>query len=338
MNVIPNINNTEWSDFIEDHPQGTIFQHPDMYLQFNKTSGYNPLILGIMDDRKLCGILLGTYITERSGLSRLLSTRFVIYGGPLLVGDESQQVTYLKALLDELILRTKNKALFVQIRNLFSQDFLIPLYEECGFSQLARLNNVIPISDRDTAFQKMSENRRKQIRKGLENGASIISPEGIDQVKDFYQILYKLYRNKIRKPLPDWSFFNNFFEESKQKKLGIIRLIIFNKKVIGGILAPVFGKECIYEWYVCGLDKDYKHQYPSVLATWAGIDYAIENGIKQFDFMGVGVPDKDYGVRDFKARFGGGVVNYGRLTRINNKPLYNVAELGYNILALLKKI
>jgi hypothetical protein len=54
--------------------------------------------------------------------------------------------------------------------------------------------------------------------------------------------------------------------------------------------------------------------------------------------MGVGKPDVAYGVRDFKARFGGKQVNFGRLTRINNKFLYNVAELGYNILVLLRKI
>ena len=120
--------------------------------------------------------------------------------------------------------------------------------------------------------------------------------------------------------------------------MGIIRLIKYEDKIIGGILAPVFEKKCIYEWYVCGLDQEYKEQFPSVLATWAGIDYAIQNNINSFDFMGVGKPDKEYGVRDFKARFGGELVSYGRLTRINNKFLYNIAEFGYNVLALFKKI
>ncbi len=54
--------------------------------------------------------------------------------------------------------------------------------------------------------------------------------------------------------------------------------------------------------------------------------------------MGVGRPDRKYGVRDFKARFGGELVNYGRLTRVNNHFLYNIAELGYNILAIFRKI
>ena len=169
------------------------------------------------------------------------------------------------------------------------------------------------------------------------------------QVREFYDILYELYRYRIRKPLPDWSFFENFFKLSIQQlpqapspkhpaPIGIIRLILYRDTIIGGILAPVFKDQCIYEWYVCGLDREYKEQYPSVLATWAALEYAIDHKIAHFDFMGVGRPDIPYGVRDFKARFGGKLVNYGRLTRINNKFLYNIAEFGYNILAMFKKI
>ncbi|MEE4256726.1 MAG: GNAT family N-acetyltransferase, partial [Bacteroidales bacterium] len=149
-----------------------------------------------------------------------------------------------------------------------------------------------------------------------------------------------------RKPLADWSFFESFYNQSAPRTtnrephtgIGIIRLIRFNDRIIGGILAPVFENKCIYEWYVCGLDREYTAQYPSVLATWAAIDYAAQNGIECFDFMGVGRPNIPYGVRDFKARFGGEEVNYGRLTRINNRLLYHIAELGYNVLALFKKI
>jgi len=54
--------------------------------------------------------------------------------------------------------------------------------------------------------------------------------------------------------------------------------------------------------------------------------------------MGVGKPNVPYGVRDFKMRFGGTVVNYGRYIRISNKFIYMLAEFGYNILSLMKKV
>jgi lipid II:glycine glycyltransferase (peptidoglycan interpeptide bridge formation enzyme) len=158
----------------------------------------------------------------------------------------------------------------------------------------------------------------------------------MEQVDEFYQILFALYKNKVRKPLPDRSFFKNFYLE--KEKLGIYLLVKFKGKVIGGIMCPIFQDKALYEWYVCGLDEEYPEQYPSVLATWAAIDYAQKNNIKYFDFLGAGAPDQDYGVREFKARFGGEQVNYGRFIRINNKILFNMGKIGLKILGKIKKI
>jgi len=338
VKIINDIARKEWVHFVNEHPKGTIFQHPEMFSLFEESRRFQPLILGVGEDNEIFGLLLGAFIYEKNGLGKQLSSRFVVYGGPLLAGGESQQTECLNMLLEELIRKTHNKTLFLQLRNLFSQDFLLPVYQNHGFSLLNRLNYVVSVGEKEEVLQKMSESRRRQIRKASENGSSIAEPDNIDQVRDLYTILHKLYRHKIRKPLPDISFFENFYHESKKGRLGIIRLVKYQNKIIGGLIAPVFDKKCIYEWYVCGQDKEYKDQHPSVMATWAGIEYAIENDIQAFDFMGVGVPDKDYGVREFKARFGGELVNYGRLTRINNKFLYGIAEFGYNILALLKKI
>jgi hypothetical protein len=54
--------------------------------------------------------------------------------------------------------------------------------------------------------------------------------------------------------------------------------------------------------------------------------------------MGVGIPGRSYGVRTFKARFGGEMVNFGRFARVNNRLIYFISEIGYNLLALMKKI
>jgi len=349
LQVTTNIPLSDWKQFTENHPGGSVFQMPGMFEIFEKTDKFDPLVLGAYDKNDtLCGILLGVFIHERNGLVKLLSSRFVIYGGPLLLGDDELQKESLDALLKELIEQTRKKALFIQFRNLFSWEEHLPVFEQNGFGLLDRLNFILDTSDRKGLLKNMSASRRRQIRKGLNSGAEIVEAKNIAQIKEFYHLLYRLYRYKVKKPLPDWSFFENFYEQSLNKSrhpvsgirnpIGIIRLIRYQNKIIGGILAPVFEDKCIYEWYVCGLDKEYKEQHPSVLATWAAIDYALNNDIQTFDFMGVGKPDIAYGVRDFKARFGGKMVNYGRLTRINNSFLYHIAELGYNVLGLFKKI
>lgn len=98
----------------------------------------------------------------------------------------------------------------------------------------------------------------------------------------------------------------------------------------------VLSEKCIYEWFVCGEDRQYKNVYPSICATWGGIEYAAQNGIPLFDFMGAGKPDIEYGVRDFKAEFGGTLVEHGRFCYVANPMLFFIGRLGVKLLKHLK--
>jgi lipid II:glycine glycyltransferase (peptidoglycan interpeptide bridge formation enzyme) len=48
--------------------------------------------------------------------------------------------------------------------------------------------------------------------------------------------------------------------------------------------------------------------------------------------MGAGIPDRPYGVRDFKMEFGGEVVEYGRYLCIRKPVLYKIGKWGVKIL------
>ena len=94
--------------------------------------------------------------------------------------------------------------------------------------------------------------------------------------------------------------------------------------------------KCVYEWFVCGEDGVYPHVFPSSYATYAGIKYAAEHGCARFDMMGAGKPDEAYGVRDFKAKFGGTEVEHGRFLCVTKPLLYNIGVLGVKILKSIK--
>lgn len=53
-------------------------------------------------------------------------------------------------------------------------------------------------------------------------------------------------------------------------------------------------EKVLYEWFVCGDDGELPKVYP-VMATRAGIEYAVNNGYLMFDFMGAGKPAKNTG-------------------------------------------
>ena len=329
-----------WGAFVASHPEGTVFQSPDMYELFRNTGRMKPVIIGVanLEAGSLKGVLLAVIIRELSGLAGYFSSRTVIYGGPLIDPGASGPDEILQMLLEGLTGKVKRHSIFIQFRNFSSQEENREVFLSAGFHFRDRLNLVIDTSDRERVIKNMSASRWRQIKKGTGLGAKITAPENIDQVREFYDILFNLYKYKVKKPLPPWDFFEQFYIMSKEGRLGIIRLVQCEGKIVGGILSPVTPGKTIYEWYVCGLDQQYKEVHPSVLATWAALEYAVEHDIPRFDFMGVGIPEREYGVREFKSRFGGEMVNFGRFARINHKYYYAVAEVGYNLLSFLKKI
>lgn len=177
----------------------------------------------------------------------------------------------------------------------------------------------------------MSKSRLRQIKKAISNGAEWHEAKCIDDVNSFYEILRNLYKNKVKKPL----FSLHFFQELYNSNLGKYLLIKYENKIIGGIICIITDNKTIYEFYIAGLDTEYKELYPSVMATWAGMEYGNIHGIPVFDFMGAGEPDRDYGVRDFKSRFGGELVEFGRYINIINPSLYKIGVL---FLKLKKKL
>ncbi len=278
------------------------------------------------------------------GLYQLLTSRTLVHGGPLMAENTRlQQEMILKLLLDGLHARIKKRSMFTQFRNSFDLSDMKPLFREKGYKWEDHLNLLVDTSMKKVLQQGLSKNRRRQIKKSLENGAKVIYHPKPAQIDAFYQILEDLYARKVGKPLPSRNFFHALnpgnSEKARSKNLNSISLLVaFKNRIIGGIACPVMPGRAVYEWYICGLDHEYKNQgiYPSVLATWAAMEYAADQNIPRFDFMGLGNPNVTYGVRAFKERFGGTRVNYGRFQKINRRILYTLAEIGYNVLFFLK--
>lgn len=332
---IEKISRCKWREFVLGHPQGNVFQTPDMYDLFQATKNYQPFTAAVLDKfEKIVGIVNVVVQRENPGALGYFSSRAVVWGGPLVDGSSTQNSQIiLDCLLEAMIAKLKNKSIYIQFRNLFDLNAFSRVFARHGFKQLEHLNYIVETNDANATMKRISKSKVRQIKKSLEAGAKIIEPESLEQVKEFYGLLSHLYKTKVKMPLPDWSFFENFYELSKRALLGKYFLIEYQDEIIGGIMCPITPNKYIYEWYVCGLDQKYKEVFPSILATWAPIAYANANGIAGFDFLGAGKPDKDYGVREFKSKFGGGLVAFGRFERINHPLLHKMGKIGIQLLS-----
>jgi predicted N-acyltransferase len=321
----PDIDPQQWQALVDSSPYATWFQTMEAYEFYVAVSNeLAPFALGIEEDGHLIGVIVGYTTQEKNPIKQFLTRRAIIIGGPLLdknISDESLKILLLA------VKRLLKDAIYIETRNFNDYTQWRFIFDQCGFAYQPHLNFHQDCT-KENILSSMSESRRRQIKKAIKNGVEIVEASSIEEVKAFYDILFDLYRNKIKTPLFAWTFFKDFYIQSYGKYF----LVKYQDTIIGGIMCPILQGKAIYEWFVCGLDDVYKNQYPSVMATYAAIEYANKHNIPLFDFMGAGKPNEAYGVRDFKARFGGEQVEHGRFLCVRKNLLYAIGKFVVKLL------
>jgi serine/alanine adding enzyme len=323
------ISERKWDELLVLSSYASAFQTFSYYRFFCSVSGLDSEVFAVKVSQEIRALCVVT-IQKESGFKSYFSRRAIIYGGPVLLYEDESTLAFL---LTSISNEYKKKAIYTEIRSLHNYDQFRGVFERNGWQYIPYQNFKIDCSDIDRSYQKLSNNRKRQIKKALSTGVLIKEAKDNFDVLAFYSILKKLYEKKIKKPLLPHNFFIDFFNA----RLGVYLLVEYKEKIIGGIMCQILKNKCLYEFYICGLDEEYKAQYPSVIATWAAILYANGNNIPVFDFMGAGRIDKSYAVRDFKARFGGELLENGRYLKINDILLYRTGQLALNILKILRK-
>lgn len=332
--TIPRLVMERWNQFLDRHALSSFFQSP-AFIEIHKgCRRYEPmLLLAKQKQGEVDGILLAMVIRDR--IHGIPFQRILIIGGPLVTPNTPGNTAILNILLEGLRSHIPNGTVFAEIRNQQPwSEAERQIFMQNGFNWHDHLNNMIPLDSALLSPANLPPTRQRQVKSGLSQGATVRPAESLDEVNQLYQLLTDLYKNRVKKPLPPLRCFHNFYQKLHQSQRGVILVVVYKERVIGGMVAPFSGSHTLHEWYVTGVNG-HKQLYPGVLATWAGIDFATQNNFQYFDFIGMGSPHQPYGVRDFKSRFGGETHNAGRWQYIHNKPLYTLAQFGYRF---IKKI
>ena len=320
--------------FLHEHSNGNFFQSAAFFEFIETVPGYTPFLLVAADETgKIAGSLLGVFQTNGTGVKSWLSRRLIVWGGPLVAtATPAQMQAVTRGLLTDLKKHASSRSIYVEFRNFFDTAEMKKTFEQSGFEFKPHLNYLVKTDEEAAVKKRTSSSRIRQIKSSLKMGATIAEARSEDDVIAFYKILFALYKEKVKKPLSSPDLFLKFWKSD----IGKIFVVLYEDRVVGGIMCPVFADKVIYEWYVCGEDGLAQGLHPSVLATWAPIEYGYQHGFDHFDFLGAGKPDQDYGVREFKARFGGDEVSFGRYEMIVNKPLFEVGKLGLKVYQSIK--
>ena len=316
---ISEINTEQWKQLIDNSPVVSFFQTPECYNFYTSLSFLEPFVFGVSENDKLVGLVCGYLIADGGGIKQFFSRRAIVQGGFLLCENISENA--LQLLLKTCINELNNKAIYIETRNCSDFSKFRASFEKSDFCYQQHLNFHIKTESIESAYAQLSSTKRRDVKISEKSGAEIVELKTKEEIAEFYAILQNLYKTKVRVPLFPLEFFEKFVSFGGNKILGIK----YDGKIIGGSVCTCWNS-VVYEWFVCGKDGDFKNIYPSTLATWSSVIYAVENGCKYLDTLGAGKPEKDYGVRDFKAKFGGELVEFGRFLYVCNSFLYRIGK------------
>ncbi len=324
----PNIDPQQWQELIQRSAVATWFQTDEAYRFYQSVGGMQAFAYGVAEEGRLVGVIVGFTTQSTNVIQQYFTKRAIIYGGPLLADDisETALAELLKAVKKTAYRQSPiaNRPIYIESRNFHDHSKWRNIFEANCFAYQPHLNYHVDTTSLDQVQARIGKHRWRYIRLSMRDGAKIVEHPTIEQVRAFYTILQDLYRTKVHTPLWSWDFFERLYHTEHARYI----LVELDGQIVGGTACVCLPGKAVYEWYACGLDNCRDDIRPLSVAIWGEMQYAAENGYPLFDFMGAGKPDEPYGVRDFKAEFGGELVEHGRFLCIRKPLLYAIGKLG----------
>jgi lipid II:glycine glycyltransferase (peptidoglycan interpeptide bridge formation enzyme) len=316
-----------------EHPNGNIFQTLEMYNIYDSTKNYQPIFVGAVNNKnEILGILVSVIQKEFSGLLSSLSSRCVTWGGPLIKKglniNEKKKILFL--ILKKQNNITRKKAIYMQFRNIWDTSQYNSTFAQNNYNYEDHLDILIDISKpEDELMTNMTKNRRKGIKRAQKQGQQFFEFPKNQSLNTIYEMIQKTYDN-VKVPLANISFFNKARKIMNSKGFVKYFCVKNDNELLATRLVLTY-KNNIYDWYA-GSSEIGKKNYANEFLVWNILTWGHQNGYKIFDFGGAGKPNEEYGPREFKRRFGGEFVNYGRYQNVFKKTKLKVAHMGLKIM------
>ena len=329
-----NINKDSWDYFVSSHPNGNVFQTYEFFRIYKTTSGYKPIVVAILDDNnQICGILVGVIQSILSGFLGRLSSRAIVMGGPL-INDSNSQIC--EKILLEFEKLCKYKVIYIQFRNLWNIVLYKDIFKKQKFYFEDHLDILFDLQkETSVLWENIHPTRKKQINRGKKRGVKIEIKNSLSDNEFFtcYNILKQVYK-EAKLPLPKEDFFQNAIKIFRKKNIFYTALALYESEIIGFRFFLCFNN-LIYDWYAGSLREHYD-KYPNDVLPYEVILWGSQNRYNVFDFGGAGKPNIPYGVRDYKLKFGGGLVNYGRYQKTQFPFIMKISKIVFLIWRKIK--
>ncbi len=275
-----------WDSYVLNHPESAFYHMIGWKDVIEQTFGHKTFYLIAKSDQKTVRGILPLVLFKSSIFGCfMVSLPFFNYGGVLADNRDIE-----KALISEAItIGQKQKAEYIELRHLVNKKLDLRVKT----SKVSMILN-LPYNS-SLLFKSFKSKLRSQIRKPEKEGLYPVIG-GIELLDDFYKI-FSINMRDLGTPV----YYRNFFAKILNNFPDSTRICIVsyrNKPVASGILVSF--KDKIEMPWASSLKK-YNHLSSNMMLYWNALEYASDNGFKQFDF-GRSTPNE--GTYKFKEQWG----------------------------------
>jgi len=333
ITVVNDLREEQWYQFVQEHPAGNIFHTPEMFQVFSRAKGHQPKLWAAVTtdggSRQPLALMLPVQVTLMNGLLYGFTTRAILYGSVLAApGPQGRQA--LAVLLKAYQQAMRGKILFTELRNLADLNDLQPVLNEHEFVYEDHLNYLIDLDQSEEAiWQNFNKSGRQSVRTSRNKGTVVEEVTDRDKVAVAYSLLCNVY-TRVQVPLADLSLFEAAFDILGSRDMFKIFMARVGEEYVGTCVLLIYNGRILY-WYA-GSDRAFSAYAPAELLIWHTLQWGQQQNFLLFDFGGAGKPNEEYGPRNFKAKFGGRLVNYGRNTCIHAPLRLKFSQTGYQLM------
>lgn len=324
------IDKAQWRGFVKNQPQGNVFQTPEMYEVFAHTSHNDPLILVAYEGEQMVGVLLANVIYNGNKLTRAMTARAIITGGPI-AKDQNPEI--IRALIHKYKEIVPSYVVYTEIRPVYDLSAIRSQLEEANFRFIGHYNLTLDVSQSiETLHENMHKERKRNIMQAEKAGLQF---KEVTEDAEIEQIVALISRTYKRKGVP--MSYADIFMQVKQIMQAYVHFFAAytaEGQMIAGQVRLCYN-DLVYAWFA-GSDETYFKIRPNDFLMWNVIRWSHEHGYKLFDFGGGGEPGVPYGVRDYKLKYGCEMFNYGRYQYLHKPLIYHCAEVAYKLYHKIK--
>ena len=287
---IIDILDVSWMEFVQSHPEATVFHHPLWSIVISQNYGYRPFIAVMKspNGQILAGLPMMEIDSWLTG-KRWVALPFTDHCCPLLQNEDD-----LELFTRELIRKCNElNAPRIEIRH----D--LPLLTNLAGNSAYYIHYLRLDKKPEELFKLFRQNNIRCIKKALKLGIVVSQSWELESMKTFYK-LHLMTRKKLGVPTQPRKYFLQLWERIIKRQMGFIMLAYYESKAIAGVIFLHYNKKLIYKYGAT--DPDYLNLCGNHALFWEVIQWGCRNGFHLIDW---GRTDKNQeGLRHFKLGWG----------------------------------